>query len=617
MTTDDGLTGTPETGGDLAIDAEAAADEVPATASGEVLAPAPGELIDDERAEVAAIDAAAESLASAAIQSSLVSLGFIGFDAGGVDNQTTGALASADRRKDFKRDVYVGIRDPEQDVEFLGRVVDGPYHSPHEISADSAISRTTVLHPERTKFRASYYVHGAIEVLGEIQAGERVVPTATRPRPYSEVYVYPADRLRTMLGLDGSFNIGHLMGYDAVEVAADAASKSFLPRNVGVFGTVGSGKSNTTQVLMEEALDAGWAVVVVDVEGEYVQMNEPTDDAALRGILRDKFGLAPEGRPDFQVYVPSAGRSEAARPIAFKVPVAEVQPEIIADIVEFSEPQVRMFGTITAAAIRAARPARAPGRLGVLGGAIGGQPTAPAYSLQDLIDGLDEDQGFPLLGGPPRGAELPTASTLRSKLTSLGRSGMLDWNGTSAVPILPIRDLLRPGRLSVLDVSETDDRSRNIAISYLLQALFEQVIATDVGETMPGGGSRPRLLVVIEEVHTFVSRATAGRMRSVIDQLQVISRRGRKRWMGLVLVSQQPGHVPDELFELANTRFIHQLKSATNLAPVRQTTGGVHEALWSTVPALGAGQCLLTGAVFRNPVFVNVRPAKSRRLLTN
>jgi uncharacterized protein len=48
---------------------------------------------------------------------------------------------------------------------------------------------------------------------------------------------------------------------------------------------------------------------------------------------------------------------------------------------------------------------------------------------------------------------------------------------------------------------------------------------------------------------------------------------------------------------------------------VKATTGGVHEALWGTVPSLGPGQCLLTGAVFRNPVFVSMRPAKSRRLL--
>src|SRR5439155_12567048 len=143
-----------------------------------------------------------------------------------------------------------------------------------------------------------------------------------------------------------------------------------------------------------------------------------------------------------------------------------------------------------------------------------------------------------------------------------------------------------------------------------------RVIETAAGERMPSGGVRPRVLVVIEEVHTFVSRASAAKMRAVLDNLQIISRRGRKRWMALALVSQQPGHVPDELFELTNTRFIHQLKSASNLAPVQQTTGGVHEALWKIVPSLGQGQALLTGSMLRNPIFVNMRPARSRRLLT-
>ena len=84
----------------------------------------------------------------------------------------------------------------------------------------------------------------------------------------------------------------------------------------------------------------------------------------------------------------------------------------------------------------------------------------------------------------------------------------------------------------------------------------------------------------------------------------------------MVIINNEPGHVPDELFELANTRFIHQLKSASNLAPVKQTTGGVHEALWSTIPSLGPGQCLVTGAIFNNPLFVEIRPAKTKRMLT-
>ncbi len=128
---------------------------------------------------------------------------------------------------------------------------------------------------------------------------------------------------------------------------------------------------------------------------------------------------------------------------------------------------------------------------------------------------------------------------------------------------------------------------------------------------------RPKILLVIEEVHTFVSKQSVDKMKVVLDNLQTISRRGRKRWLSLALVSQQPGHLPEELFELANTRFIHQIKSAANLAPVKQTTGGVHEAVWSTIPALGPGQCLVTGRTFKNPLFVNIRPAKSNRLLTS
>jgi len=192
---------------------------------------------------------------------------------------------------------------------------------------------------------------------------------------------------------------------------------------------------------------------------------------------------------------------------------------------------------------------------------------------------------------------------------------MLDWNSTADVPELPVDELMVGGRLSVLDVSETDDRSRNLAIAYVLQTLFEQVITTPKGKRMPSGRVRPSLLVVIEEVHTFVSRAAAPKMRAVLDNLQVISRRGRKRWMSLALVSQQPNHVPDELFELANSRFIHQIKSPPNLETIKNSTESVNETLWSMVPGLGLGQCLLASAAFRNPLFMNVRPARSRRLL--
>lgn len=554
--------------------------------------------------DVEAVDNAKESL-----QRSLLQLGYVHFDHGSSDNTTTSAMVPQEYRKEFRRDRYVLVNDQEQNIEFLGRVVEGPFHAPHELGADSALTRTTVLYPDRTSFKPSYYVYGSIEVLGEIREGEHLVPTSTRPRPYSAISIFPEDRLQQLLGITGGTFLGHLMGYERVEVRADIDSKNFLPRNVGIFGTIGSGKSNTTQVLMEEAVNAGWAVVTVDVEGEYVSMNEANQDPRMVSLIESQYGLHPQGIQDFKVYVPQSGDSAAVNPIAFKVPISQVDIEILVDLLgEASEPQVRMLYLITDQARKKAGQRQGQGSGGMQGKFRSGQGTRP-YTLQDLIDGLDENKGFPLIpGGDPKPPEKMTANALQAKLRSLATSGMLDSAATSRINELPIIDLLVPGRLSVLDVSDTDDRSRAIAISYLLSALFEQVLERDRGP------ERPPVLVVIEEVHTFVSRAAAPRMRAVIDQLQIISRRGRKRWMSLALVSQQPGHVPDELFELANTRFIHQLKSSHNLAPVQKTTGGVHDALWATIPALGPGQCLLTGAIFRNPLFVDMRPAQSRRI---
>lgn len=559
------------------------------------------------------VEAAQESLAR-----SLITLGFVAFDGQGTDNTSSGVLVSEELRRHFRRDAYVGVEDIEQGITFLGRVVEGPFHNSHEIGSDSAISRTTLLHPDRTQFRPTYYASGTIEILGEITESETILPTSTRPRPYSKTFVYPADRLRRMLGLEGDMQLGSLLGYEEVRVEAGSTNKGFLPRNVGIFGTVGSGKSNTTQVLMEEALRAGWAVVTIDVEGEYVRMNEGTDEPHLAAVLAEHFSeRAPRGVPDFRVYVPNAGMTDAPDPMPFKVPIADVPDEIVGDILEFSEAQVRMWGSITAQVRRTAERESRPTRMGALAPPTPAAPERP-YDLRMLIDGLREDSGGSIPLVPTKAtAERNTASTLRGKLFKLGRSGMLDWAPTHNAPYLNVDDLLVAQRLSVFDVSETNDTARNIAIAFLLQALFDRVIDVPRGQPLGRDGpERPPVLVVIEEVHTFVSKASAARMRAVLDQLQVISRRGRKRWMGLALVSQQPGHVPEELFELANTRFIHQLKSAGNLAPVRATTGGVHEALWSTVPALGPGQCLMTGSVFRNPVFVQMRPARSRRMHT-
>jgi DNA helicase HerA-like ATPase len=92
-----------------------------------------------------------------------------------------------------------------------------------------------------------------------------------------------------------------------------------------------------------------------------------------------------------------------------------------------------------------------------------------------------------------------------------------------------------------------------------------------------------------------------------------IARRGRKRWLALAFVSQQPSHIPDEIFELCNTRIIHSVKSDYNLRPLKQTSGDVLSELWDMLPGLGPGEALITCPQFTHTVLVDMRPSATKR----
>src|SRR5437773_122990 len=97
-----------------------------------------------ETPEAKELRAKAESEAQSAIQGTLMRLGFVNFDTTSADNTTFGAMVAPDWRKHFKRDVYVGIKDKEQSTEFLGRIVEGPFHAPHERSEEQRLNSSHI-----------------------------------------------------------------------------------------------------------------------------------------------------------------------------------------------------------------------------------------------------------------------------------------------------------------------------------------------------------------------------------------------------------------------------------------------------------------------------------------
>jgi DNA helicase HerA-like ATPase len=161
-----------------------------------------------------------------------------------------------------------------------------------------------------------------------------------------------------------------------------------------------------------------------------------------------------------------------------------------------------------------------------------------------------------------------------------------------------------PGRVTVIDVSVTNDTVKNLATADLLRKVFALKILKE---------NTPPTLIVIEEAHSFVSREKAQSMQATLEMLRNVTRRGRKRWLAAAFVSQQPGHLPPEIFELCNTRLVHNLRSMHNLEALMATTGDIAGELWARCPMLGTGEAILSSPQLNRPAIVRIRPASSRR----
>ena len=64
---------------------------------------------------------------------------------------------------------------------------------------------------------------------------------------------------------------------------------------------------------------------------------------------------------------------------------------------------------------------------------------------------------------------------------------------------------------------------------------YEKAKANDSNAAPP-----TRVLVIIEEAHEFLSAERIERMNILFEQVAKIAKRGRKRWLGLVFVTQLP-----------------------------------------------------------------------------
>jgi hypothetical protein len=195
---------------------------------------------------------------------------------------------------------------------------------------------------------------------------------------------------------------------------------------------------------------------------------------------------------------------------------------------------------------------------------------------------------------------------LLGKLSGLDRLKVFDRGEELALRYKP---LLAPGTVSIVDLSDSGSPVlNNLVIADLLRGVQEQQDKRYA--EAEGSGSKPsRVLIVIEEAHEFLSAERVDKMPILFEQVARIARRGRKRWLGLVFVTQLPQNLPRQLFGLVNSYVLHKIADPQVVATLQRTVSGIDESLWQRLPGLAPGQAIVAFPHLARPLLVAIDPA--------
>lgn len=522
---------------------------------------------------------------------------------------------------------------------YLGIVTSGPFAEPDGLRADANVIVTTSVRGGILMPR--YHGRVQVELLGEELSG-RVVPPRFRPLPNSPVHVLePAEKLAA-LHPDGDLRLGVLMGDPDVTIGIPSDRKSVLPRHLAVLGTTGGGKLTTIGRLISEAQAAGIAVVLLDTEGEYVQIGEPTDDETMVAAL-ERRGMAPAGVPNTRLF--HLVGTETAHPrhpdrTEFGLSFSALSPYTVAEIVNMSDAQQERFLRTVDVAKQVLRDLkifprnpeeeRQAWELNEFEEGYPGVTLAKVIDLARVFLAVADHastEDLEMYNAEFRGQQ--AMATILKRVQATKPSHAVSWRATLARlwrlqrmrifdqprnPALDYASLLRPGHVSIVNLSGTDSPMiNNIVIADMLRSIQRaQDAAYQAWERQGGRGQPRKVLVVIEEAHEFLSADRIAKMPILFEQVSRIAKRGRKRWLALAFVTQLPQHLPREVLGLVNNHVLHKINDEAVLRSLRHVIPGIDEAQWRRLPALAPGQAVVSLTHMARPLLTAIDPSPCR-----
>ncbi|MGZ4902975.1 MAG: ATP-binding protein [Halobacteriota archaeon] len=159
-----------------------------------------------------------------------------------------------------------------------------------------------------------------------------------------------------------------------------------------------------------------------------------------------------------------------------------------------------------------------------------------------------------------------------------------------------VKELIQKSKKIVLDVSEAEPKT----VDEFLHSIYR--VGTELFRQ--GAHNRVPFLIVVEEADIYIPQ----KLNKGLEILQVISRRGRKRGLGILFATQRPALVNKNVLSQCNNVFIGKLTLKNDIDSVRIFFSSLDVARELTT--LEPGHFYVQGSI-ADPAFITVRQRKT------
>jgi uncharacterized protein len=179
---------------------------------------------------------------------------------------------------------------------------------------------------------------------------------------------------------------------------------------------------------------------------------------------------------------------------------------------------------------------------------------------------------------------------LRMRVENLGVDRMQAWAKRAARSFREVWEQQQP-RVLIADTSGFEERRERIAVTV---AVLEQLWSVRA--------QRRPLLLVVDEAHDVCPADPVDPLqRLAVDRFTRIAGEGRKYGIHLLLASQRPDKLPENVLTQCDNLLLMRVNSAGDRAALASTFGFVPPELIELAGTFGLGECLLAGRVSPDP----------------